>query len=93
MDEGTVLGSVEFYPDSVSDLTQSLELADCDSSVESGTLEAGVTVVSPDGGNKLCNGQKTLPHTELGQLKALLAKYWDVCALADDVQFSCSAKH
>ena len=53
MDEGTVLGSVEVYPDGVSDLTQSLELADCKSSVESGTLEAGVAVVLADGGSQL----------------------------------------
>ena len=49
VDEGTVLGSVEVYPDGVSDLTQSLELADCNSSMESGTLEAGVAVASADG--------------------------------------------
>ena len=49
MDEETVLGSVEVYPDGVSDLTQSLELAVCNSSMESGTLEAGVAVVSADG--------------------------------------------
>ena len=41
MDEGIVLGSVEDYPDGVRDLTQSLELADCDSSVESGRLHGG----------------------------------------------------
>ena len=52
MDEGT-MGSVEVCPDVVSDLTQSLELADCDSSVESRALEAGVAAVSTDGGNQL----------------------------------------
>ena len=36
MNEGTVLGSVEVYSDGVSDLTQSLEVADCDSSVDTG---------------------------------------------------------
>ena len=35
MDEGTLLGRVEVYPDGVSDLTSSLELTDCDSSAES----------------------------------------------------------
>ena len=54
MDEGIMLGSVEVYPDGVSDLTLSLELTDCDiySSVESGTLEAGVAVVLADGDSR-----------------------------------------
>ena len=42
MDKGTVLDCVEVYPDGVSDHTQSLVLSDCDSSAESGTLEARI---------------------------------------------------
>ena len=88
MDEETVLGSVKVYLDGVSDLTQSMELADCDSSMESGTLEAGVAVVLVDGGKQLealleaVQWPGNIAPQELGQLKALLTEYKDVFALA-----------
>ena len=90
MDEGTVLGSVDVYPDGVSGLTQNLELADCNSSVESGTLEAGVAVVSADGVSQsealleAVQWPGNIAPQEHGQLKALLTEYRDVFALADD---------
>ena len=44
--EPAMLGCVKVYQNGVSDLTLSLELADCNISVEFGTLEAGVAACS-----------------------------------------------
>ena len=74
----------------MSDLTQSLELADCDSCKESGTLEAGVAVVSADGNSQsealleAVQWPGNIAPQELGQLKAMLTEYRVVLALADD---------
>ena len=90
MDEGTMLGRVEVYPDGVSDLTQSLESVHCDSSMESGTLEAGVAVVSADSGSQLealleaVQWPDSIAPQEVGQLKALITEYRDVFALSGD---------
>ena len=91
IDEGTGhAGLRKVYQNGVSDLTLSLELADCNISVESGTLEAGVAVVSADGGNQsealleTVQWPGNIAPQDLGQLKALLTEYRDGFALADD---------
>ena len=58
--------------------------------MESGTLEAGVAVVSADNDNQsealleAVQWPGNIAPQELGQLKALLTEYRDVFALADD---------